>query len=178
MKHEVRRKMLHTLLALILFVSAPFVHEYVRIGFGVGLFVFFALIRFLGTFAHIGAVKRVTFGELFFGLGVTATAILAGPHVPVFQMGMLILAFADPLAALIGIRFGRFEYMVLDEKRTIEGSLACLVVSVAILVTYHVPLVSAFTIGGLLTSIEALSLRGSDNLFIPAVTVVLLTILL
>jgi len=86
---------------------------------------------------------------------------------------MVILALADTFASLMGMRFGNHSYNIYDEKRTMEGSGACLVASLCVLVFFDLPFLQALYIATALTIVEAVSLRGSDNLFLPLATVVL-----
>jgi dolichol kinase len=83
------------------------------------------------------------------------------------------LAIADPLAAVIGIRFGRRR---ITHNRTVEGSLAFFIATVAIAAlalrwgTYASPGAIAgvsAAIGVAATGCELLPLRVDDNLTIP-----------
>lgn len=177
MKQELRRKGVHMLLALLFAAIASSVHSQVLIWAGLALFVAFALGRVLRLCAHVGGVPRVTFGELFFALGIIATAVISNGRVELFQMGMLILALADPLAAVIGIGFGRHEYQVLGEVRTYEGSLACFVTVALVLAAFGVSVPIAIPLALVLTAVEAVSPRGSDNLFLPSLTVLAISLL-
>ena len=92
-------------------------------------------------------------------------------------------AVADPAAALVGTRWGRRAYVANGERRTGEGSLAfCLAAFACValplgLFSPH----SAVTVVGVaallavaVAGVEAVSPRGSDNLFIPLATYALL----
>ncbi len=83
------------------------------------------------------------------------------------------LALADPLAAIAGIRFGR---RVLVRNRTLEGSLAFFVTTLAVAATVLLYSTlapgsaiagAAFTIALLAAVCELLPLRIDDNLTIP-----------
>lgn len=85
------------------------------------------------------------------------------------------LAIADPLAAVVGIRFGRRR---IAANRSLEGSLAFFAASVAIAAlvlrwgTASSPLTigaTAATIGAVAAIFELLPLRIDDNLTIPIV---------
>ena len=89
---------------------------------------------------------------------------------------MVVLAVSDPFAALIGIPFGKHTYKILDEKRSYEGSTACLLITFFILFVFGVPLVYALIASFVIAFIEAFSLRGSDNLTIPIAVVLLATL--
>jgi dolichol kinase len=83
------------------------------------------------------------------------------------------LAIADPLAAVVGIRFGRHRIL---PNRSLEGSLAFFVATVAIAagvlrwgteVAWTPLFEAAIAIGAVATLFELLPLRIDDNLTIP-----------
>lgn len=83
------------------------------------------------------------------------------------------LAIADPLAAVVGIRFGRRR---ITHNRSLEGSLAFLVATVAVAVAVlrwgtdaaWLPIVEVgIAVGMVATVCELLPLRVDDNLTIP-----------
>ena len=108
-----------------------------------------------------------------FAIAVLLT-IIAVPK-PAALIAIYTLAIADPLAAVVGIRFGRRR---LTPNRSLEGTLAFLGVTVAVsaLVLRHGtdaapwPLAGAAATVGLVAVIcELLPLRVDDNLTIPIV---------
>lgn len=171
--NEFLRKGVHAGLAVCFAVLAIYFDKESIIGVGLALFAFLVLFRFSHISSCMHNVPRITFGELFFALGVVASAYLAYPNVHLFQLSMGILAFADTFAALVGMRFGKHRYTVVDEIRSLEGSLTCFFVSLAILIFFGVSFFTALFFAIMLTSIEAVSLRGSDNLFLPTSVVLL-----
>lgn len=108
-----------------------------------------------------------------FAIAVLLT-ILAVPK-PAALIAIFTLAIADPLAAVVGIRYGRRR---LAANRSLEGSAAFFVATVAIaaLVLHHAtgadpwPIAaSAAAIGAVGVANELLPLRIDDNLTIPIV---------
>jgi len=106
-----------------------------------------------------------------FAIAVLLT-ILAVPKLAAL-IAIYTLAIADPLAAIVGIHFGRRR---IARNRTLEGSLAFCVATVAIasLVLHWGTAASALTIAATATTIgivaagcELLPLRIDDNLTIP-----------
>jgi phytol kinase len=173
MKIELLRKAIHVTLALSFAYIALFVTKeriLVLAGF---LFAVFLCIRVLRVYTPFHKVPRVSFGELFFALGVSVSAVLSWPNVVTFQLGMVVLAIADPLAGLVGMRFGKHTYTVYDEKRSFEGSMTCWVVVFVIFLLFGATFFNALVSGLVLMVIEAVSLRGSDNLTLPVVAVLL-----
>lgn len=108
-----------------------------------------------------------------FAIAVLLT-ILAVPKLAAL-VAIYTLAIADPLAAIVGIRFGRRR---LAEHRTVEGTLAFLIATVAIAALVlrwgsdatALPIAgSAAAIGVIAVGCELLPLRIDDNLTIPIV---------
>jgi dolichol kinase len=108
-----------------------------------------------------------------FAIAVLLT-ILAVPKLAAL-VAIYTLAIADPLAAIVGIRFGRRR---LAEHRTVEGTLAFLIATVAIAALVlrwgsdatALPIAgSAAAIGLIAAGCELLPLRIDDNLTIPIV---------
>jgi diacylglycerol kinase (CTP) len=108
-----------------------------------------------------------------FAIAVLLT-ILAVPKLAAL-VGIYALAIADPLAAVVGIRFGRRP---IARNRTLEGSLAFFAASVAIAVlvlhwgsaaSASTIAVAAVAIGIVAAGCELLPLRIDDNLTIPIV---------
>jgi phytol kinase len=88
----------------------------------------------------------------------------------------MVLAIADAGAAIIGRRAGARRYGVLDGARSLEGSLGFfgLAFAVVLIATalagrpgWPVALVVAFTAAAVATLVEAISVRGTDNLLVP-----------
>lgn len=173
MRKEIVRKAIHAVLALFFAVSAAYLSKELLL---TGAFVFFglfAVMRIARVYTHVHKISRVSFGELFFPLGIGGAILLSWPHVALFQVAMVVLAIADPLAALVGMRFGKHPYKIYDEQRSFEGSATCAVVLFCIFLVFGAPLYVTLILVVALTLVEAVSLRGSDNLFLPTATVLL-----
>lgn len=164
------RKGLHALLAVSVAFAGPYLGVGGTVALGCMLAGVFLAALLMRRFNKLRVAERGSYGEFFFALGVGATALLALPHLAgAFRAGILILAFADPLAALIGRQFGTHPYRVFGERRTYEGSLACTLACACILLAHQVTLPLAGMGGLVLALVEAFTPRGSDNLFLPIV---------
>lgn len=106
-------------------------------------------------------------------------------HMTVFyEIAMLVLAFSDSSAALTGMIYGRKKYLVEgDSRKSIEGSVifflcTFLIVEIMLLLftgqTRIDCILLALLIAILVTLFEAISLHGTDNLFVPLGTVFIL----
>jgi phytol kinase len=131
----------------------------------------------------IHAVDRQSEGEYWFILGVAATFCLAHDDFARYAAGILVLAVADTAAALGGLSYGLHAFPVFQGRKSVEGSgifllIAFLCVHIPILVgtdTGRVEsLAMALGVAVLLALAEIAAARGSDNFFLPLLTVLLL----
>ncbi|MHC4916704.1 MAG: diacylglycerol/polyprenol kinase family protein [Planctomycetota bacterium] len=136
----------------------------------------FALGAGLGFLKSLHSVSRRTRGSEYYPLAIFLTYVLAYGRPWLYFASVLTLAVADAFAALIGGRYGRIRYRVEESEKSLEGSLAFLGIAFAaislptLLMTgcpAAVCLLSASLVAVLVTGFEAVSLRGSDNLFVP-----------
>lgn len=130
--------------------------------------------REFGRILH--GVQRASGGEIYFPISVGILFVLSKGDPLLFSIPMLILTFADAVAALTGARYGQHPYDAVDVKKTAEGSIAFF--TVAFLST-HIPLLLftqvgraetlliGLTMGLVIMLLEAMAWRGLDNLFIP-----------
>jgi phytol kinase len=124
-------------------------------------------------------VPRPSLGAELFPVAVLVAFALAGDRLWLYAAALLVLALADTAAALVGTLAGRVEYRVWGERRTLEGSLAFLVTCFPCLA---IPLALAGaggTLAALLaavvcTAVEAVTPRGTDNVFLPVTVCALL----
>ena len=83
------------------------------------------------------------------------------------------MAYGDGFAALIGQKYGTHAYTIFKGHKTLEGSLAMLLVSMIVIITYQflqlgsVNFIQVLLLSVVATLVEALSPHGLDNLFIP-----------
>ena len=89
--------------------------------------ILFAGVLFAGRkhhlFSAIQSVERHTFGEIYLPLGVVVTALIFLPqNLEAFQFGIFVMAFSDALGGLIGEKFGKHSFIILGNKKTLEGS--------------------------------------------------------
>jgi len=166
MWRDVARKVVHSILALSFVLGTYYFSHAVLFTAVAFLFIFFASIRIAGIHTQLHTISQVSYGELFFPLGI-GSALFFAEQVEVFQTAMYVLAFSDSVAALIGKRYGKHFFTILGEKRSFEGSMACFITTCCILFVCGLPLYAIFLYALLIMIVEILSLRGSDNLTLP-----------
>jgi phytol kinase len=133
----------------------------------------------------VHGVARRSAGEFYFPAAAAALFVLTDGDAVRFGVPVLTLTFADAAAALVGLQYGRIRLAAGDESKTLEGSAAFFAVA---FLSAHVPLLlftdtgrlESLLIGAayaaLVTLLEAVSPRGTDNLSIPLGGCVLLDI--
>ncbi len=147
---------------------------------GISASVLFSVVTLLSyrlsILPDINNIGRKSLGTFFYAVSI---GILIGvfwqTHVYYAVMGVLIMAWGDGLAALIGKQWGRHPYKLWGMQKSWEGSLtmavASYVVSVSIFLCiqgniWQTWLVAA-AIALIATGLEAFSKWGIDNLTVP-----------
>ncbi|MFK7765722.1 MAG: diacylglycerol/polyprenol kinase family protein [Mariniblastus sp.] len=139
----------------------------------------------------IHGIERKSSGSEFYPVVVYLCFVLSNGLVWKFVICMLVLAVSDSVAALIGNKFGRLWFRVEEEHKSVAGCFAFFIVTfvsvlgplllwdplaseTATLPVWHYVL-TASLIGLLVMCIELVSLKGSDNLWVPLGTLLVLT---
>ena len=124
----------------------------------------------------IESVGRKSFGTLFYAISMGILTSCFWQNYPQYTViGILVMAWGDGMAAIIGQRFGRHIYQIGQINKSWEGSLAMMsaswLVTILILSTvegnnwqiWSISLVVALVA----TILEAFSKLGIDNLTVP-----------
>ena len=124
----------------------------------------------------IESVGRKSFGTLFYAISIGVLSACFWQTSPQYTViGILIMAWGDGMAAIIGQRFGRHTYKIGEITKSWEGSLAMATASFAVseLVllsvegnSWHILLISII-VALIATILEAFSKLGIDNLSVP-----------
>ena len=182
---EWTRKMIHlagggVCLFFPLLIESP----WVVLAMALGLSGLFTLAAASGFLKSLHGVTRSSRGAEYYPLAIWTVFLLCADRYWLYLSSVLVLAVADALAALVGSRFGRHRYEVEEEQKSLEGSLVFLLVAfsaiyLSMLLLADLPgvvcLFAALLVAILVTGFEAISLRGTDNLFVPIAVVVVLT---
>jgi phytol kinase len=173
---EVSRKMVH-IIAGISAALLPFVMPFTHIIALSLLFLIIMLISRKGKILKsIHDVERQSYGELFFPLAIAITALLF-PTLGLYMFGILIMALSDGLAGLLGSRYGKSKYTLWLAKKSYLGSTVFFIASLFIgLIFTHSPMILIVALT--LTCIEAASVRGLDNLLLPPVAALSMSLIL
>ena len=150
----------------------------------------FVIINFLdwryGILQAMQSGDRSNLGTVYFPIAFIAVLLVFWDRPQLAVAAMMPLTWGDALAAIVGGRIGKTQYRFLGSTRTLEGSLALLAISslATFLGLVLVPPGTAIgraALAAFLTSVgagavEAISPYGIDNLTIPAVSIVILSI--
>jgi phytol kinase len=124
----------------------------------------------------LGSVERRSLGEIYFPISVALVFWFSQGQPLLFCIPILLLTLADAIAAIIGIRYGKFRYTTTDGYKSAEGSIAFFTVA---FFSIHIPLLLmsdtgraetllvSLILGLLVMLLEAIAWRGIDNLLIP-----------
>lgn len=125
------------------------------------------------------------FGTVYYALSLLLLSIVTfGPlkfykdiYGPVIAfVGVLVMALGDGFAAIVGKSVKSFEYKIGGTKKTFAGSSAMFLISFIIisvfLVYVKIPMwfLKAVIISILTTILEAISIKGLDNITVPILT--------
>lgn len=117
-------------------------------------------------------------GLVFYAISYTVLAAFFASKPYVIAAGILPMAYGDSAASLVGERFGRIRYKLFARK-SLEGSAAMFTVSLLSFVagltffsqqysfSFLDRIVPALALASVVTLVEAISPRGSDNLAVP-----------
>lgn len=148
----------------------------------------------LKWFKSIHSVSRSTAGEYFFPLTMIIMAVFFKNEV-IFASSMLLLGLADGLAAVIGTRYGRkTKFKIRGNTKSKHGTVTFFVVALAIILwsmyalrpeliatnalSWGLSVVIASLLAGTLTVAELVSQKGIDNLTVPLLNALALSMLL
>ncbi|MGM3309411.1 diacylglycerol/polyprenol kinase family protein [Anabaena sp. WFMT] len=125
----------------------------------------------------INSVGRQSLGTFFYALsiGILVACFWYLEQPQYAALGIMIMAWGDGLAALIGQRFGKHKYILFGSQKSWEGSLTMTVVSGLITIVILLATqgnswqiwVISLAVAIIATALEAFSFLGIDNLTVP-----------
>ena len=151
-------------------------------------FVLLLLSIWLKVLKALNAIERKSHGALLFPVAVFILYAIYNeqPAYIYFYLPILVLAVSDPLAALIGRKWPIKSFSIFDGIKSVGGMLA-FAVSASVLSIVSIELWCDYTalntlwygiaIGISTSLIEAVSVRGLDNLSVPLWVVFILTMI-
>lgn len=179
MHGEYARKSIHIGAGLILATLPHFMSWREIVVLNVLFFVIVVLSRSLDVFSSVKdrKIKRSTFGEFLFPLGVAVSALMFKNPL-VYSVAVLMLALADGLASIAGTWVKSAHYKIFGAEKTIFGSATFFVVAMILLFGFFqaiglinsTTVVTSLVIATFLTVTEGAMSKGWDNIVVPVAT--------
>ena len=130
------------------------------------------------------SINKLSLGTIFFPVSYLIFSLFFWNYTEFFILSFLILSIADPLASIIGENLKKPKmYQVWIDKKSIEGTITFFATSFLILYfgssflfPYSLAYIFCFSffIASFATIAELISARGSDNLSIPVISILLM----
>jgi phytol kinase len=145
-----------------------------------------------GTFQAMEAGDRGNLGTIYFPISFAALAYFFWNQPVMLVAGMMPMTWGDAMAAVIGQRYGHYQFTIGGRTRSLEGSVAMLfwswiATSLALFVMpffvggqpidWLLALIYGAAVAVVCTVVEALSPWGIDNLTVPLAAAVILNVL-
>jgi phytol kinase len=188
-----------------LHLSVDFTRKFVHIGVGMVAFLLVALfndwrfaiipplvfivINYISyrrqIFAGMETGVKGELGTVYFPISFSILILLLWSQPALLVVSLMPLTWGDAFAAIIGSRFGRHKFTVINETRSVEGSITMFAFSFAAtfvaLLVFLTPLATALMLafGMALTAalVEAISPFGIDNLTVPLASAATLAVM-
>lgn len=122
-------------------------------------------------------------GTVYYAISLLILAIITFGITKNPEIGLcstLIMGYGDGLAGVIGKKVKSIEYKIGNTKKTLAGSLTMFIITFIIVATFagftgiNLWIIKSIITAVILTIIEAISIKGTDNLSIPISACVLL----
>lgn len=192
-KAEITRKIVHVGTGILTLLFPLLLHNHweVLLLCGSFLILLLASLRFK-LLPSINAIDRVSHGSILYPIAVYGCYLAysyAHKGLIMFYLPILTLAICDPVAALVGKRYPFGRYRIGASQKTLAGSFAffisCCVITILCLYFRPTPYFSmesilpvVFLIATTTAAVEAMSTKGTDNIFVPMVAVLDLILIL
>ena len=187
-KSEASRKYIHILLCNWWFIAMYFFDHPIWASFVPFTFIIINYLSYKKNLIDVmereqqDGLGTVYYAISLFVLVIYSFGIIHNPAVGL--IGILVMGYGDGLAAVIGQTIPSRKYQIGDAKKSVAGSLTMFVISFIIislfLVSNNVEFwqIKAILLSVVITILEAVSIKGTDNIVVPILTSLFLTFLL
>ena len=180
---EVTRKYIHIMLSNIWFISMAFFDNYIIATILPMLFVIINSLSYKFNLIKImeREDKKEGIGTVYYAISLTVLSLVTFYiNKPILALpGILIMGYGDGLAAVIGQKVKSKSFNILGSTKSIAGSATMLIVSliISILIFSFIGIeyliLKAFLIAIIATILEAISVKGLDNITVPLIITVI-----
>lgn len=191
LKGEFARKFVHILTATFVAFWPLFLSHYQIAILSLVFAATVVIIKKFKLLRSFKSVRRATYGEIWYALGIGLVAVLFQSDA-IFSIAILQMALADGFAAVVGVGLGKnaIQYRYKNINKSIAGSLTFLVISFGLnlfywfglnnaaldssMVSPALPVLLSASSAIILTFVEIISPKGSDNVIVPVLAATLL----
>lgn len=178
---QISRKFLHIMVGNIAFIL-PFFESREVMAF-LAAFPFVPLTFLMSPHSPVKISSRTSvaghgLGLVYYSIAWTLLAYFLFNRPDAIAIGIMAMSFGDGFASLIGSKYGNRKYRILGDEKSIEGSLAMLIVCIlafSVVSVYYlgniIPLIGPLAL--IATLIEAITPKGLDNLTVSIITATL-----
>ena len=190
---EASRKFIHIMLGNWWFIA---MYYFTNVWFAAFVPATFIIINYMSYKKDIIKVmereKQDGLGTVYYAISLLILVIVSFGIYDMPSLGLipnLVMAYGDGLAGLLGKMIKSKRYKLSDSKKSVAGSITMFVISTILIggylafwhptvfwATTHWPLVSVL-IGFAITAIEAVSVKGTDNITVPLGTLCMLLLI-
>lgn len=180
---EVTRKYIHIMLSNIWFISMAFFDNYIIAAILPMLFVIINSLSYKFNLIKImeREDKKEGIGTVYYAISLTVLSLVTFYiNKPILALpGILIMGYGDGLAAVIGQKVKSKSFNILGSTKSVAGSATMLIVSliISILIFSFIGIeyliLKAFLIAIIATILEAISVKGLDNITVPLIITVI-----
>lgn len=184
---EASRKYIHIMLANWWVIAMIFFDSMIWASFVPALFVVINYLSYKKGLIKVMErdskdANKESLGTVFYALSLFILALLTfGPiNNPVIGLcGIFVMGYGDGFAAVIGQAVKSPEFRIKNNKKTLAGSGTMFVVTLIIMAIYFSNIgteyvaIKSVLVAMLMTIIEAISIKGTDNLSVPLTTALL-----
>lgn len=189
---EATRKYIHIMLSNWWIIAMVFYTNMWAAAFVPAVFVVVNYISYKSNIIKVmerdeGQENKDSLGTVYYAISLLILALLTfGPlNNPLIGLcGIVVMGYGDGLAAVFGQTFKSKEFKINGSKKTVIGSLAMFTITLIIMSGFFKYMnagywvIKSIAVAGIMTVIEAISPKGTDNLSVPLITSLLALVLI
>lgn len=147
----------------------------------------FVIINYISYKKHLISVMEREepdgLGTVYYAMSLLIMSIITFGITKRIQIGLcsiLIMGYGDGLASVVGKGINSYEYKIGETKKTVAGTLTMFITTFIIVAIFlfimntHLYIIKSIVIAIVLTLVEAISIKGTDNLTLPLVACLIL----
>jgi len=181
---EASRKYIHIVLSNWWIIAMVFFDNMICVALVPALFVIINTISYKTNLISVmereaGDENKSSLGTVYYALSLLILSILTFGYIKnpyVGLCGIAVMGYGDGFAAVVGQSVKSFEFKIGKSKKTVAGSLAMLIITFIIisgcLAYFGIDnwLIKSIIISIAITIVEAISIKGTDNITVPLFT--------